>query len=227
MSGLCEVVDDHVVRLSLPDASALDRREVEAAELVRDALLAAADDDTVKVIVVAGLAAAPTPVTPLDEAEPEARLLYTGIRGLHQLVAYCKKVVIAEVAGACGPTASALCLAADFAVATTESSFASPFGVEEANFPLAVLTMRENRTKAWMLRGDRLDAERARAAGFVNEVVEPAALRSTTEQLARGVALMPLDGITVSKMNVGAAFDVIGVGREFDAVEAGAAGGRS
>jgi hypothetical protein len=36
---------------------------------------------------------------------------------------------------------------------------------------------------------------------------------------------MPLDGMTISKMNVGAAFDVVGVGREFDAVEAALAAG--
>ncbi|HVW42777.1 MAG TPA: enoyl-CoA hydratase-related protein [Amycolatopsis sp.] len=223
MNVSTEIVAEHVVRITVPDPGALDRREVAAGEALRDALLAAADDDATKAIVLAGLAATSDVPAPGD-AEPGEHHCYTGVRGLHQVVTYCKKVVIAEVDGTCGPTASALCLGADFVLASPDSRFASPFGVPEANFPLAVLTMRANRTKAWMLRGGFLACDDACTAGFVNEVVDGAGLREATTTLGRRVALMPLDGLTVSKMNIGAAFDVVGVGRDFDAVEAATTG---
>jgi enoyl-CoA hydratase/carnithine racemase len=220
-----EPLAEHAVLLRVLDPAALDRRDVTAGEALRDALLQAADDNQVKVIVLAGLAGGAADTAGPEQADPAARLCYTGVRGLHQLTAYCKKVVIAEADGACGPTASALCLAADFVVASAESTFASPFEVAEANYPLAVLTMRANRAKAWMLRGGAIGAAAAFEAGFVNQVVAAQDLRATVTDLARRVALMPLDGMTISKMNVGAAFDVVGVGREFDAVEAALAAG--
>lgn len=235
MTVTAEPLAEHAVLLRVPDPAALDRRDPAAGEELRDALLRAADDDEVKVIVLAGLAgqaagagsaaAGDWGLVPPEQADPAARLFYTGVRGLHQLIAYCKKVVIVEADGACGPTASALCLAADFVVASEQATFASPFAVAEASYPLAVLTMRANRARAWMLRGGVLGAAAASAAGFVNEVVAPPDVRGAVTGLARRVALMPLDGLTISKMNVGAAFDVVGVGREFDAVEASVSAG--
>jgi enoyl-CoA hydratase/carnithine racemase len=219
-------VADHVCRVTIGDAAALDRRSVTEAVQFRDALLHAADDDNVKAIILAGLAggSAASVASPAD-AEAPARQLYSGTRGLHQIVTYCKKVVIAEVDGPCGATASSFCLASDFVIATPDSTFASPFTVAEASYPLAVLTMRANRTKAWMFRGTSLSAEDALEAGFVNSVVAASGVRDATAALGRRVASMPLDGITVSKMNVGAAFDVIGVGADYDAVEASVAAG--
>jgi enoyl-CoA hydratase/carnithine racemase len=222
-----EPLAEHAVLLRVPDPGALDRREAGAGEELRDALLHAADDDDVKVIVLTGLAGGTADIVPPQQAEPAARLVYTGVRGIHQVVTYCKKAVIAEVDGACGPTASALCLAADFAVSSTQSTFASPFEVAEASYPLAVLTLRANRAKAWMLRGGAIEAAAALKVGFVNQVVEPKDLRGAVTDLAQRIALMPLDGMTISKMNVGAAFDVIGVGREFDMVEAAVAAGNA
>jgi 2-(1,2-epoxy-1,2-dihydrophenyl)acetyl-CoA isomerase len=220
-----EPIAEHVVQLRISDPGALDRRDAKAGQEFRDALMRAADDNDIKVIVVTGLVGGTGEVLPPDQAKPAARQLYTGARGIHQVITYGKKIVIAEVDGACGPTGSALCLAADFVIATTRSTFASPFDVAEASYPLAVLTMRANRAKAWMLRGGIIDAAAAYDADFVNQVVDPAALRSVVTDLGRQVALMPLDGMTISKMNVGATFDVVGVGREFDAVEASVASG--
>jgi enoyl-CoA hydratase/carnithine racemase len=220
-----EPIAEHVVLLRIADPGALDRRDATAGEEFRDALLRAADDNDVKVIVVTGLVGGTGEVVPPERATPAARQLYTGARGIHQVITYGKKIVIAEVDGDCGPTGSALCLAADFVITTARSTFASPFEVAEASYPLAVLTMRANRAKAWMLRGGIIDASAAYDADFVNQVVDPAALRKVVTDLSRQVALMPLDGLTISKMNVGATFDVVGVGREFDAVEASVAAG--
>jgi enoyl-CoA hydratase/carnithine racemase len=232
MTVTVEPLAAQVVLLRVPDPGALDRREAAAGQELRDALLHAADDDAVKVIVLAGLADGGSAgangaweTVPPERAEPVARLFYTGTRGLHQLIAYGKKVVIVEADGACGPTASALCLAADFVVASDEAMFASPFAVAEASYPLAVLTMRANRARAWMLRGGAMGAAAALAADFVNQVAAPSELREAVTALARQVALMPLDGLTISKMNLGAALDVVGVGREFDAVEAAISAG--
>jgi enoyl-CoA hydratase/carnithine racemase len=206
--------------LTIADITALTSHDGQACREVRDQLLSFADDDSVKAIILRGLVAKGGGA-PAAQGDGAAWQAYIGVRGLHQIAAYCKKVLIAEVDGACAGAGSALCLAADFVVATPGSTFAAPFAeIPEASYVLALLTMRANRAKAWTLRPRPFDAREALEAGLINQIADPAQLEDATSALAAAVSLMPLDGITVTKMNINAAFDAAGVGREFDAVEA-------
>jgi enoyl-CoA hydratase/carnithine racemase len=81
---------------------------------------------------------------------------------------------------------------------------------------LASLTMRLNRAKSWMFQDSVLSATQADACGLVNSVVEPSELASAVASLARSATVMPLDGVTMSKMMLQAVLDAHGVGREFD-----------
>lgn len=216
------MLDEHVASVRVADPSGLETFRAQDLTQLRDDLMGAADDDRVKSIVLTGLAAGTTALAaPRTDSAPTA--LAFGTRGPFQIAAYCKKVLIAVVDGRCGPAASSLCLAADLALATPTSTFASPFAVPQGNYVLGVLTMRANRTKTWMLTGASMSARDVLDIGFLNEVIELPHLEDAALTWARRAARTPLDGITVSKMNINAAQDVAGVGRDFDAAEAFAA----
>jgi len=207
--------------VQVPDFAGLTRYDADFAGELRDTVVALADDSEVKVIVLRadGEDFAPdlAEVSPPADRSATWRRVFAGAKGLYQSVAFCKKVVVTEVDGACRGAGSALVLCSDLTVAAETSSFGSPFlTTPEANFVLAALTMRLNRAKAWAITGDVLDAARAEEVGLVNQVVPRASLRAEVDALADRVTAMPLDGVTMSKMLLQAVLDAHGVGRDFD-----------
>ncbi|MDQ7907463.1 enoyl-CoA hydratase/isomerase family protein [Phytohabitans sp. ZYX-F-186] len=214
-------VADWVGTVQVADFAGLSRYDAAFAWELRDTVVALADDSEVKVIVLrtdGGDFAPDVPGAPLpSDRSATWRRVFAGAKGLYQSLAFCKKVVVTEVTGACRGAGSALVLCSDLTVAAEESSFGSPFlAVPESNFVLAALTMRLNRAKAWAVTGDVLDAARAEEVGLVNQVVPGASLRAETDALAARVTAMPLDGVTMSKMLLQAVLDAHGVGRDFD-----------
>jgi len=214
-------VADWVATVTVEDFAPLSRYDATFAWDLRDTVVALADEDDVKVVVLrcAGGDFAPeVPAAPLpDDRSPSWRRAFAGAKGLYQSLAFSKKVVITEVDGACRGAGSALVLCSDLTVASETSSFGSPFlSTPEANFVLAALTMRLNRAKAWAVTEEILDAARADAIGLVNQVVPRASLRDEVTALAARVSHVPLDGVTMSKMLLQAVLDAHGVGRDFD-----------
>ncbi|MFT4289136.1 enoyl-CoA hydratase/isomerase family protein [Nocardioides sp.] len=186
------------------------------------AVIDASDDDRVKAIVLraSGPDFAPTAPTDLPSAAevPTAwHRAFAASNAAYQATCFAKKVVIAEVAGACHGAGSALLLCADLAVASDDAEFGSPFlDVPESNFVLAALTIRLNRAKSWLLRGSTFDAATAVRIGLVNRVVPASELPAEVARMTDPVLRMPLDGVTMSKMLQQAVYDAHGVGREFD-----------
>jgi enoyl-CoA hydratase/carnithine racemase len=129
---------------------------------------------------------------------------------------FSKKVILSQISGVCAGAGSMLVLCSDLSVAAQGSTFGSPFDVlPESNFVLAALTIRLNRAKAWLLRGDAMSASEALDFGLVNRIVPADKLALVSTELARSVS-MPMDGITMSKMLLQSVLDSHGVGREFD-----------
>jgi enoyl-CoA hydratase/carnithine racemase len=214
-------VADWVATVRVADFSPLSAYDATFAWALRDTVVALADDDEVKVIVLraAGPDFAPdVPTAPLpDDRSADWRRVFAGAKGLYQSLAFCKKVVVTEVDGACRAGGSALVLCSDLTVASDRSTFGSPFlSTPEANFVLAALTMRLNRAKAWAVTDSLLDAARADDVGLVNQVVPAGSLRAEVDALAARATAMPLDGVTMSKMLLQAVLDAHGVGRDFD-----------
>ncbi|MER7282712.1 enoyl-CoA hydratase/isomerase family protein [Dactylosporangium sp. NPDC000244] len=186
------------------------------------AVIEASDHDHVKAIVLRATGpdfapAVPTGFPSAAEAPTTWHQAFAASTAVYQATCFAKKVVVAEVHGACHGAGSALLLCTDLAVASEDAEFGSPFlDVPESNFVLAALTIRLNRAKSWLLRGTTYDAATAGRIGLVNRVVPAPQLQTEVERMTAAVLGMPLDGVTMSKMLQQAVYDAHGVGREFD-----------
>jgi enoyl-CoA hydratase/carnithine racemase len=186
------------------------------------AVIDASDDDHVKAIVLRSTGpdfapAISTGFPSTSEVPTTWHRSFAASNAVYQATCFSKKVVVAEVRGACHGAGSALLLCTDLAVASDEAEFGSPFlDVPETNFVLAALTIRLNRAKSWMLRGTTLTSATARQIGLVNRVVAAEQVQAEVGRMTSAIVGMPLDGVTMSKMLQQAVYDSHGVGREFD-----------
>jgi enoyl-CoA hydratase/carnithine racemase len=92
----------------------------------------------------------------------------------------------------------------DYVVATSNASFATPFtklGLipEAASSLLGPMRMGYARAFALLVMGRSMSAQDAKAAGFVNEVVDAAALDSVIMQAAREIAALPAGAVTLAR----------------------------
>ena len=217
-----------IATITLPDCRPLSVHDLSFGLALRDAVRDAADSDDIKAIVIRASGPDFSPAAADAELAAAARSrrdkvwstwheAYAASSGLYQNVCFCKKVVITAVSGQCAGAGSLLVLCSDLTVANAGATFESPFGtLPEANLVLAALTMRLNRAKSWLLGGSALSAHEAFDAGLINRIADAGALDAEAQKMARSVTRMPLDGITMSKINVETCLDAQGVGREFD-----------
>jgi enoyl-CoA hydratase/carnithine racemase len=217
-----------IATITIEDCRPLSRHDVDFGFALRDAVRDTADSDEIKAIIIRVVGDDFCPALSAAELagmspEREHRYgsgwheAYAASSGLYQNLCFCKKVVITEVRGECADAGSMVVLCSDLTVATPDSKFGSPFSViPEANLVLAALTMRLNRAKSWVLSEVPLYAQEAFDAGLVNRIVAADLLDATVTRMARSVTRMPLDGITMSKINMETCLDAQGVGREFD-----------
>ena len=102
------------------------------------------------------------------------------------------KPVIAEVHGIATAAGCQLVATCDLAVASDDARFATP-GVNIGLFcstPMVALSRNVGRKASMkmLLCGDMIDANEARSAGLVNDVVPKAELRGATDELAEKIA---------------------------------------
>ncbi len=161
------------------------------------ALEAIAEDETVRVVVLA--AAGPAFCAGHDLKEMRA----SEERGFHRaLFEQCSKLmltltrmpqpVIARVHGIATAAGCQLVAACDLAVASTDARFAVS-GINVGLFcatPAVALSRNLGRKRALelLLTGDFIDAERAAELGLVNRAVAPAELDAEVERLAHKIA---------------------------------------
>jgi enoyl-CoA hydratase/carnithine racemase len=216
-------VADQSASIDVDDLTPLSRHEPGLTRDLRDAIVAASDDDDVKVILLRATsedfcAAVSNGSMPAgDEIWTGFNQSFTTSNTLYQSMCFAKKVIITEVSGECADAGSMLVLCSDLTVATDTATFRSPFAeLPESNFVLTALTIRLNRAKAWLLDEEPMSSAEALAFGLVNRVVDADELASASAAMARSVTRMPLDGVTMSKMLLQSVLDAHGVGREFD-----------
>ncbi len=203
-----------VAIITIENAELLALQNRAAGEHLCNELLRLAADDSVKVIVLQVLPSA-TSAQPVPPSSPLGT--YLGPAGLYQTMVFCRKPVIAQLHGPIGPMGALIGLYADITVADIASNMPSPFDVvPSANFMMAALTMRLDRAKAWLLSAEPLTVREAEEMGLVNLAVPNDQVHARAMELAERAAQMPLDAITVSKMNVNANLDAMGVGQDFD-----------
>ena len=224
-----EQTDDIVtVTIDRPEVMNVISRKVYA-EL--DAAFAQAeDDDTVKVIIVAGagdnfgaghdigtqamrdeLDEYPRDFTPLARVSAMDRGVYWR---MHDRWRNIGKPTIARVQGYCIMGSWMLASACDLCVAAQDAKFADRsvrWGGAHHEYPTHFWELGVKKAKEYLWTGDFIDADEAHRLGMVNRVVANEKLIEATLWLARRIAMNSGYALRVSKMSINQAADIMGL----------------
>ncbi|MER7008697.1 enoyl-CoA hydratase [Dactylosporangium sp. NPDC000555] len=210
-----------------------------------NAFYRAADDDEVKVIVLAGTGEhfsaghdIGTPGRDIDKTFPRRAGLWwdhVGKEGAESRFAresevylgMCRrwrelpKPTIAMVQGACIAGGLMLAWCCDLVVAADDAFFADPvvrMGIPGVEYFAHPWVMGPRYAKEFLFLGERVPADRALALGMVNRVVPRADLESSTMDIAHRIAAMPRLGLALTKKAVNQAEDLMGLRAGMDSV---------
>ena len=186
-----------VAWLTLNRPSARNALSIGLMEALDDALIAIAEDHTIRVVVLAGAGPAFCAGHDLRElrANPDRTAYdktFAVCSRLMQRIVHLNKPVIARVHGVATAAGCQLVASADLAVAADTARFATP-GVDIGLFcstPMVALSRAVPRKQAMemLMTGEMVDAARAREIGLVNRVVPEAELDGTITELASRIA---------------------------------------
>lgn len=199
---LSEMDANGVLRLTMNDAGR--RNALSEAMLTRlgNAFAGAAEDRSVRVIILAANGPAFCAGHDLKEltagrdAPDRGKAYFEKIMamcsGVMQAIVNCPKPVIAEVNGIATAAGCQLVASCDLAVATENAKFSTP-GVHIGLFcstPMVALSRNVSNKHAMemLLTGDMVSADRAVEIGLVNRVVKPEDLDEAAMELAQKIA---------------------------------------
>ncbi|MFF8938027.1 enoyl-CoA hydratase [Streptomyces paradoxus] len=205
----------------------------------------AADDDEVKVVVLAGAGKHFSAGHDIGTPERDAHLPFDRRAGLwwdhsqksgaesrfaresEVYLGMCRrwrelpKPVIASVQGACVAGGLMLAWVCDLIVASEDAFFADPvvrMGIPGVEYFAHPWVMPPRIAKEFLYTGDRMSARRAYEIGMVNRVVPREELTSQTMELAERIAAMPRMGLALTKRAVNQAEDLQGLHSGLDSV---------
>jgi enoyl-CoA hydratase/carnithine racemase len=197
-----------VLRLTLNRAQQFNALSEGMLAALKDALQAAAADEALRAVVIAGAGKAFCAGHDLKEMRAAPRLDY-----YEGLFAQCTKVmlaiqhlgapVIARVHGIATAAGCQLVAMCDLAVAASDARFAVS-GVNLGLFcstPGVALSRNLSRKEAFemLVTGEFIDAETARAKGLVNRVAPPAELDAAVEALLASLLAKPRVAVAMGK----------------------------
>lgn len=205
----------------------------------------AAEDDEVKVVVLAGEGKhfsaghdIGTPGRDADETfERKAGLWWDHVgkdgaasryaRESEVYLGMCRrwrdlpKPTIAMVQGACIAGGLMLAWCCDLVIASDDAFFADPvvrMGIPGVEYFAHPWQMPPRFAKEFLFLGERVDATRARELGMVNRVVPRDRLEAETMDVAEKIAAMPAFGLALTKRAVNQCEDLMGMRDGMDAV---------
>jgi enoyl-CoA hydratase len=221
-----------VARLTLNRPDKRNAQNLAMLAALGPALDRAANDPDVRVIVLSGAGScfsaghdimenAQDPEVARQRASPEARLdlerryYWAPAMALRDV----PKPTIAQVHGHC--IAGGLMLAAmcDIVVASEDALFSDPvlrMGANGLELPVELWAFGPWRARLVLLAGRSVDAETARAWGFVSEVVPPDRLVATVDALAAEIAAMPPEAARLTKASINRSLDLMGMTATFE-----------
>ncbi|WP_077191657.1 enoyl-CoA hydratase [Streptomyces lydicus] len=205
----------------------------------------AADDNEVKVIVLAGAGRHFSAGHDIGTPERDAHLPFDRTAGLwwdhsdkagaesrfaresEVYLGMCRrwrelpKPVLASVQGACVAGGLMLAWVCDLIIASEDAFFADPvvrMGIPGVEFFAHPWVMPPRIAKEFLYTGDRMSARRAYEVGMVNRVVPRDELTLRTRELALRIAEMPRLGLALTKRAVNQAEDLQGLHTGLDSV---------
>ena len=205
----------------------------------------AVDDDSVKVIVLAGAGQhfsaghdIGTPGRDVDVHYENTAVIWWDhvgreggdLRYAREMEVYlgmCRrwrdipKPIIASIQGACIAGGLMLAFVCDLIVATDDAFFGDPvvrMGIPGVEYFAHPWVIGSRAAKEILFTGDRFSAQRAYEWGMVNRVVPSAALRDETLAIAGRIAAMPQFGLALTKRAVNQCEDSMGLRTGMDSV---------
>ncbi|HTM22210.1 MAG TPA: enoyl-CoA hydratase [Kofleriaceae bacterium] len=211
------------------------------------ALVAAAADDQIKVIVLAGAGDhfsaghdIGTPERDIDKDFPRVATTWwphadkagaeaTFVREAELYLGMCRrwrelpKPTIAMVQGACVAGGLMLAWVCDLIIAAEDAFFADPvvrMGIPGVEYFAHPFVMNPRLAKEFLFLGERMPAVRAAEVGMVNRVVPRAALEAETLAIAERIGAMPRFALALAKKAINQAEDRLGLRDVMDATYA-------
>ena len=204
------------VRLTLNRPAKLNAISAELRDALTTAIAAAADDERVRVIAIAGAGRAFCSGYDLAEAAPPTAWAWRDVlaRDVAATLAIwsCPKPVIAQVHGYALAGGLELAMACDLIVAADDAQLGEP-EIRFGSAPVTLLmpfVLGQKKTRELLLTGDLIDAVEAERIGLVNRVVPAADLAAAVDALAAKVARVSPDVMAPTKLMLNRAMDAAG-----------------
>ncbi len=204
------------VRLTLNRPAKLNAISSELRDALDGAISAAAADDRVRVVVIAGAGRAFCAGYDLSEAQPEDAWSWRDVlaRDVAATLAIwrCPKPVIAAVHGYALAGGLELAMACDVVVAAEDAQLGEP----EIRFGSAPVTLLmpylvgQKKTRELLLTGDLVDGREAERIGLVSRVVPADQLTSEVDALADKLARVDPDVMAPTKLMLNRAMEAAG-----------------
>jgi len=204
------------IRLTLNRPAKLNALSADLRDALTNAIAAAAADDRVRVIAIAGAGPAFCSGYDLSEAAPPTAWQWRDVleRDVRATLAIwsCPKPVIAQVHGYALAGGLELAMACDLVVAAEGSQLGEP-EIRFGSAPVTLLmpfVVGQKKTRELLMTGDLIDAVEAERIGLVNRVVPLEALPAEVNALADRLARVAPDVMAPTKLMLNRAMDAAG-----------------
>ena len=204
------------VRLTLNRPDKLNALNGELRDELTAAIAAAAADERVRVIAIAGAGRAFCSGYDLSEEQPVTALGWRDVLGRDVAatlaILHCPKPVIAQVHGYAIAGGLELAMACDLIVAAEDARLGEP-EIRFGSAPVTLLmpfVIGQKKARELLLTGDLIDAREAERIGLVNRVVPADRLAAEVEALADRLARVEPDVMAPTKQMLNRAMDAAG-----------------
>jgi 2-(1,2-epoxy-1,2-dihydrophenyl)acetyl-CoA isomerase len=201
MSAVENALDGGVLRVTLNRPEKLNAIDAALARALNEAFERAAQDDAVRVVLLAGAGRAFCAGQDLADpgVAPGADLGATIEHAYNPVIRAMRalpKPVVARVNGVAAGAGANLAFAADIVVAARSASFIESFAKiglvpDSGGTWMLPRLVGQARAVGWAMLGERISAEQAHAWGAIWSVVDDAELEATCEKLAGALAQAP------------------------------------
>ncbi len=151
-------------------------------------------------------------VRPLQSKRLQVDFDHVG--GLPRTLLFCNKVTIAQVHGWCIEAGMYIVQTSDIAIASKDARFSHrgqrlAFGGQPF-MPFELFQGHIKKITEILLTGRAVGAEEAEEVGFITRAVETGELEDVVSNLARAIALLPIDAIVMGKMRRRISYELMG-----------------
>jgi enoyl-CoA hydratase len=204
------------VRLTLNRPDKLNAISAELREALQSAIVSAAADPAVRVIVIAGAGRSFCAGYDLSEAAPPdawswREILATDVEATLAIWG-CPKPVIAQVHGYALAGGLELAMACDLIIAAEDARLGEP-EIRFGSAPVTLLmpyVVGQKKTRELLFTGDLVDGVEAARIGLVNRAVPAADLEAEVDALAEKLARVPEDVMAPTKLMLNRAMEAAG-----------------